>query len=72
MELRWLEDSKTKERTLQYRERGNNGIYGISHECYDTGWVNVPVELDVVPTVKDVVVGPKGESVNPQTPLLRR
>jgi hypothetical protein len=55
MELRWIEDAETKERTLQYRNSGNNGIYGISHECYDTGWVNVPVELDVVPKVEDVV-----------------
>lgn len=43
MELRWLEDTLTGERTLQYRSRGDNGVYGPGYECYDTGWIDVPV-----------------------------
>lgn len=54
MELRWLEDPETKVRRLQYRSRGDNGIIGPGYECYDTGWTDVPVEVDV-PTVTDNV-----------------
>ena len=47
MELQWLEDPLTGERTLQYREQGSNGIYGPAGIFYDTGWVDVPVVKNI-------------------------
>ena len=45
MELRWLVDA-TGNKTLQYRDQGNNGIYGPGSNFYDTGWVDVPEVVD--------------------------
>lgn len=58
MELRWLEDPEDFSRKLQYRVRGDNGIIGPGYECHDTGWVDVPVVIDL-PTVTDVVIDPR-------------
>lgn len=55
MELRWFVNPATGERTLQSRTRGNNGVYGPGYECHDTGWVDVPVVVDCVPTLTDKV-----------------
>lgn len=63
MEIRWLEDPEDFSRRLQYRSRGDNGVYGPGYECHDTGWIDVPVVIDL-PTVTETVT----ETVSPQLP----
>lgn len=46
MQLRWLVDPITYERKLQYRESGNNGVFGPGSVVYDTGWVDIPEVFD--------------------------
>lgn len=53
MELRWLVDPTTRKRVLQYRSRGDNGVYGPGYECHDTGWTEVPEVYDPRFSLKD-------------------
>lgn len=55
MELRWLVNPDSGERKLQYRVRGDNGVYGPGYECFDTGWVTVPEVVEEIPTLTDQV-----------------
>lgn len=67
MELRWLEDPEDFSRKLQYRNQGDNGIYGPAGESYDTGWVDVPTVIDL-PTVTNVVNDTNTNAVSHQLP----
>jgi len=49
MELRWLIDPTTNGCVLQFRDRGDNGVYGPGYKCYDTGWTNVPEVFNETP-----------------------